>query len=137
MPTKTRQTYVEFVTIPSGSYSHTAGPPIDLTERILESIILPTSWTPAAICFSGSPYSKDPATGYGWLGDSRGRVYKIATIQAGGQYQVPAKWLAQTNYLYLVSGDLSLGLTGLVNQAADRVLTLVLKDRYPVTIVGG
>lgn len=121
-----KQIHNIYHTIPNGAAY--ASEPIDL--RLIEpvSLVIPGSWTEAAISFSGSPDGL--LTNYGWLAQRSGKIAKIALARPNNSYQLPRSWFNGVNYLYVISGDLGLGLAGLVNQTADRKLLLVCRDRF-------
>jgi hypothetical protein len=121
-----KQLHNVYYTIPSGTYYGT--PAIDL--RLIEpvSLVIPSVWTAADITFSGSPDGE--LLNYGWLSSPTGKIIKVPQAIAYRSYRLTASWFEGVNFLFIVSGDLGVGLAGVVNQAADRTLLLVCRDRY-------
>lgn len=131
MPLAPPQLKPIYYTIPAGqAYNSTT--PIDI--RLIEpvSLIMPAVWTDAAISFSGSP---DGQVGtYGWLANSAAKIIKLSPAKAFHQYVLNKNWFSGTSWLFIVSGDLTLGVPGLVNQVDARTLILNCRDRSGVEV---
>ena len=104
--------------------------PIDLRTVEPVSLVMPAAWTMAAISFSGS----SDGIAFGWLANSSARINRLNPATPLYLYQLSASWFNGVNWLHIVSGDLSLGFAGLVNQTADRVLTLNCRDRFAIPL---
>ena len=131
MPVSPSQLKSIYHTIPAGAAYNLASP-IDI--RLVEpvSLIMPAAWTDAAISFSGS--HDGSLISYGWLANSAAKIIKISPAKAYHQYVLSRSWFYGSAWLFLVSGDLTLGLSGLINQAADRTLILNCRDREGVVL---
>ena len=131
MPNQVRQLHSIFYTIPSGAaYAST---PIDLRDVVPVSLVIPSAWTAAAITFSGSSSTSGTApdnSTYGWLSNSSAKIIRLLPVNAYNSYQLAPSWFDGINWLFIVSGDLSFGIGGLVNQGADRILILNCRDRF-------
>jgi len=124
--------FIQKITIPAGGYTH--ADPLDVRGKVPIAVIIPSAWTPAPISFSGSPVDAafDPAN-YGWLSSSASKVLKISPVNAYGYITLQKKCFDSVQFLFFVSGDLSLATT--TNQAADRTLIIILEETNPTTVV--
>jgi hypothetical protein len=112
-----------YVPILSGTAASTIYVDLRLIEPV--SLIMPSAWTAAALSFFISP----DGINVGWMANANGKIFKISPAQANYAYDLPSSSFDGAAFLAFISGDLSLGLSGLVNQAADRVLVLNCRDR--------
>jgi hypothetical protein len=124
MPSQVRQLHTVYHTILSGAYASVS--PIDLREIVPVSLIIPSAWTAAAISFSGSP----DGINYGWLASESAKIIRLLPVNALNQCHLSPGWFDGINWLFIVSGDLTFGTGGLVNQGADRQLILNCRDRF-------
>jgi len=120
-----RNKSVASVTIASGA-SLSGG--IDLGDKVLSAIIMPAAWTAAALSFQASEDN-----GVTWLNmfDDGGVEVQIATVGAvaGQRIALDPSMFSGVDFVKVRSG-LS---TAAVNQAADRVFTLVSRKFYSLS----
>ena len=127
MPSAKRN-HFKTIVIPSGSSTHVE--PIDLREVVPVGLRMPVAWTDAPISFSGSQTNLAfSSSDYSFLAGSNSRIFRLSPVVAFGGYQLNERWFDSINWLFVVSGDLSVGTGGLVNQGAERIITLTLKER--------
>ena len=115
------------VTIPSGDYTHAT--PLDLRYHKVSALMIPADWTEAEIVFA----ARFDGVTYEGLGQATtGYLLKLRAA-ANRSFNLPSSWFTNVNWLYLISGDPLSG--GTVNQAADRLLTLVCLDKDALNVV--
>lgn len=105
------------ITIPSGAAVPTAG--LDLLGLVIVRIVMPGTWTTANLTFSGS---ESLAGTYTDMYDSSGTEYTVTAAQSRRIVVPPADLLGNC-FLKVRSGTSGTP----VNQAADRVLTLLVR----------
>lgn len=120
---------IRFV-IEAGQYTHWAHGPIDLRTRLPIRISLPSEWTPADIGFSGST----DGVQLNWLANAGNGTLRKVLAGANRSFDLPSSWFNGINWLYIFSGDPTIA-DGLINQAANRTMLLICKDRPETELV--
>jgi hypothetical protein len=97
---------------------------IDLGDGILTAIHMPAAWTAATLTFQ---VSDDSGTTWSELRNTAGVAVTVAAAAAAIRLEVDTTAFKSTAFLKVRSGTSATP----VNQAADRVLTLVTRKFYP------